>query len=270
MRKTWVKRDNIYYKPFYKQKLKMMLLLLLLMAFVFFGYQFFYISQLQTTESGIGSGAIGQQHHLTNNNNQLLHEQAKQSQNSGISNDVQNSPSPGNNNREPPPRPGGNAVQDEGGGGGAAGGEDNGNRTSTDFRGPSEDARYVYIEKVGNYEKRILRGIRLRDLDAYSHHLGATTFRCLSSTRQVAWARVNDDYCDCPEDGSDEPSTGACDRGRFYCRFQKRHATGRGGYTSVPSGWINDGVCDCCDGSDEWLSGAAESCRNTCKERFPY
>lgn len=107
----------------------------------------------------------------------------------------------------------------------------------------------------------------MRDLDAYQPGSSAA-FRCLSSTRHVSWARVNDDYCDCPEDGSDEPGTGACDRGRFYCRFQKRHATGRGGYTSVPSGWANDGVCDCCDGSDEWLSGA--DCRNTCKERFPY
>ncbi|XP_038111949.1 uncharacterized protein LOC6054237 isoform X2 [Culex quinquefasciatus] len=210
MRKTWVKRDNIYYKPFYKQKLKMTLLGVLLMAFVFFGYQFFYIRN---------NGAGGKQ--------------------------------PSNNN----------AVQDEGGGGGG-----DGNRTA-DFRGPSEDARYVYVEKVGSYEKRILRGIRLRDLDAYQPGSSAA-FRCLSSTRHVSWARVNDDYCDCPEDGSDEPGTGACDRGRFYCRFQKRHATGRGGYTSVPSGWANDGVCDCCDGSDEWLSGA--DCRNTCKERFPY
>ncbi|KAL9695794.1 hypothetical protein quinque_015079 [Culex quinquefasciatus] len=151
-----------------------------------------------------------------------------------------------------------NAVQDE---------EEEGANRTADFRGPSEDARYVYVEKVGSYEKRILRGIRLRDLDAYQPGSSAA-FRCLSSTRHVSWARVNDDYCDCPEDGSDEPGTGACDRGRFYCRFQKRHATGRGGYTSVPSGWANDGVCDCCDGSDEWLSGA--DCRNTCKERFPY
>lgn len=271
MRKTWVKRDNIYYKPFYKQKLKMMLLLLLLMAFVFFGYQFFYISQLQTTESsssGLGSGSAGQQQHHLTNNKLLLHQEQAKKQDSE-SNDVPPPHSLGNNNQEP--RLNDNAVQDEGGGGRAAG-EDGNNRTATDFRGPSEDARYVYVEKVGNYEKRILRGIRLRDLDAYSPNpsTGSTTFRCLSSTRQIPWARVNDDYCDCPEDGSDEPSTGACDRGRFYCRFQKRHATGRGGYTSVPSGWANDGVCDCCDGSDEWLSGAGERCRNTCKERFPY
>ncbi|XP_039434737.1 uncharacterized protein LOC120416905 [Culex pipiens pallens] len=245
MRKTWVKRDNIYYKPFYKQKLKMTLLGVLLMAFVFFGYQFFYISQLQTTESSLHTNP------QTNRHGSVV---------AASSNVPPPSHSAGNNGVKQPSN--NNAVQDEGGGGG---GGDN-NRTA-DFRGPSEDARYVYVEKVGSYEKRILRGIRLRDLDAYQPGSSAA-FRCLSSTRHVSWARVNDDYCDCPEDGSDEPGTGACDRGRFYCRFQKRHATGRGGYTSVPSGWANDGVCDCCDGSDEWLSGA--DCRNTCKERFPY
>lgn len=48
MRKQWVKRENIYHKPFYKQKLKMTLLGVLLMAVVFFAYQLFYIKQLQT------------------------------------------------------------------------------------------------------------------------------------------------------------------------------------------------------------------------------
>lgn len=48
MRKQWVKRENIFHKPFYKQKLKMTLLGVLLMAVVFFAYQLFYIKQLQT------------------------------------------------------------------------------------------------------------------------------------------------------------------------------------------------------------------------------
>lgn len=265
MRKTWVKRDNIYYKPFYKQKLKMTLVGVIAMAFVFFGYQFFYISQLQTTESSAsGAGFVNQQHPMHHTNPQRHEPQVASSNVPPPSHSVGNNEAAtkllGNNV---------NAVQDEGGGGGReVAGEDN--RTA-DFRGPSEDARYVYVEKVGNYEKKILRGIRLRDLDAYQPGSSAgTRFRCLSSTRQIAWSRMNDDYCDCPEDGSDEPGTGACDRGRFYCRFQKRHATGRGGYTSVPSGWVNDGVCDCCDGSDEWLSGVERDCRNTCKEKFPY
>lgn len=47
MRKHWVKRENIYEKPFYKQKLKMTLLTVFVMAIVFFAYQLFYIKQLQ-------------------------------------------------------------------------------------------------------------------------------------------------------------------------------------------------------------------------------
>ncbi|XP_065077051.1 uncharacterized protein LOC135700459 isoform X2 [Ochlerotatus camptorhynchus] len=211
MRKTWVKRDNIYYKPFYKQKLKMTLLGVLLMAIVFFGYQIFYI------------------------------------RNEAESNDA------------------GNNVRDEGGG--EAFGV-NVSNSINGFNGPSDDSRYVYVEKVGNYEKRILRGIRLRDIDAYSER-SRSMFRCLHGKEEISWSRVNDDYCDCPEDGSDEPGTNACEKGRFYCRFQKRHQTGRGGYASVPSSWVNDGVCDCCDGSDEWLRGGLH-CRNACKEKYSY
>lgn len=136
MRKTWVKRDNIYYKPFYKQKLKMTLLGVLLMACVFFGYQFFYISQLQTTESSLHTNP------QTNRHGSVV---------AASSNVPPPSHSAGNNGGVKQPS-NNNAVQDEGGGG--RGGD--GNRTA-DFRGPSEDARYVYVEKVGSYEKRILR-----------------------------------------------------------------------------------------------------------------
>lgn len=75
----------------------------------------------------------------------------------------------------------------------------------------------------------------------------SSTFKCETSGKVISYSKVNDDYCDCPEDGSDEPRTNACVNGKFVClkhiiSFPK----------SVPSGWVNDGVCDCCDGSDEW------------------
>ncbi|XP_065077049.1 uncharacterized protein LOC135700459 isoform X1 [Ochlerotatus camptorhynchus] len=242
MRKTWVKRDNIYYKPFYKQKLKMTLLGVLLMAIVFFGYQIFYISQLQT-DSGTGVLIRGEAaQHQANNNHRV----------NSIGNEAESNDA-------------GNNVRDEGGG--EAFGV-NVSNSINGFNGPSDDSRYVYVEKVGNYEKRILRGIRLRDIDAYSER-SRSMFRCLHGKEEISWSRVNDDYCDCPEDGSDEPGTNACEKGRFYCRFQKRHQTGRGGYASVPSSWVNDGVCDCCDGSDEWLRGGLH-CRNACKEKYSY
>lgn len=47
MRKQWIKKESLYHKPFYKQKLKMTMLGVLLLGVVFFGYQVFYINQLQ-------------------------------------------------------------------------------------------------------------------------------------------------------------------------------------------------------------------------------
>lgn len=48
MKKQWIKKENIYHKPFYKQKFKMTLLGVIIMAIIFFAYQLFYIKQLQT------------------------------------------------------------------------------------------------------------------------------------------------------------------------------------------------------------------------------
>lgn len=48
MRKQWIKKENLYHKPFYKKKLQMSLLCVVAMAVIFFAYQLFYIKQLQT------------------------------------------------------------------------------------------------------------------------------------------------------------------------------------------------------------------------------
>lgn len=73
-------------------------------------------------------------------------------------------------------------------------------------------------------------------------------FTCRASGRVISQDKVNDDYCDCPEDGSDEPRTNACTNSKFRCQKVKK-----GFFSVIPSAWVNDGVCDCCDGSDEWL-----------------
>lgn len=86
-------------------------------------------------------------------------------------------------------------------------------------------------------------------------------FHCLNDSVAIPYSKLNDDYCDCA-DGSDEPSTTACSNGKFYCRYQKRHITGRGRDFYIPSSRVNDGICDCCDGSDETDSNV--NCRNIC------
>ncbi|XP_064101404.1 uncharacterized protein LOC135212032 [Macrobrachium nipponense] len=73
------------------------------------------------------------------------------------------------------------------------------------------------------------------------------TFTCHTSGIVISKDKVNDDYCDCPEDGSDEPRTNACTNSKFVCVKVMK-----GFPESIPSAWVNDGICDCCDGSDEW------------------
>ncbi|KAF2364377.1 Glucosidase II beta subunit N-terminal, partial [Trinorchestia longiramus] len=74
-----------------------------------------------------------------------------------------------------------------------------------------------------------------------------SVFTCVQSGLVIPARQVNDDYCDCLEDGSDEPLTNACENSTFKC---KKHS--HGFPESLPSTFVNDGVCDCCDGSDEW------------------
>ena len=86
---------------------------------------------------------------------------------------------------------------------------------------------------------------------------------------------INDGYCDCPLEGIDEPDTGACsgsvdggwagvqpkedkvDPEYFYeCPYEK--------HLRLPPSQINDGICDCCDGSDE--RSTSSSCVDSCQE----
>lgn len=86
-------------------------------------------------------------------------------------------------------------------------------------------------------------GVHANQLSHYSQ-FNATKFRCISTRKEIPFDRVNDDYCDCPEDGSDEPSTNACALGKFHCKLSM---------LPIASSRVNDGICDCCDSSDEWL-----------------
>ncbi len=81
-------------------------------------------------------------------------------------------------------------------------------------------------------------------------------FQCLDGKGgDLAMESLNDNYCDCA-DGSDEPLTSACS-GYSLSRVQVRsfvcHRSG-GGVPTVRlfASRVGDGVCDCCDGSDEF------------------
>ncbi|XP_023726072.1 glucosidase 2 subunit beta [Cryptotermes secundus] len=116
---------------------------------------------------------------------------------------------------------------------------------SLEFLG-DESMDYSGYGKVQKERNIHLKGIRPSDIERYIPNEQGN-FICFHTREEIDFSRVNDDYCDCFFDGSDEPGTSACINGRFYCDRQKN------GFSEfVPSSQVNDGVCDCCDGSDEW------------------
>ncbi|XP_078046411.1 thiamine pyrophosphokinase 1 [Augochlora pura] len=113
--------------------------------------------------------------------------------------------------------------------------------TSESVRTSKYNINNKSLDKVGT-----LRGTRDKDQLKYLPN-SEEKFICFISKTEIDFVKINDDYCDCPEDGSDEPGTNACNNGVFYCQKSSSQVT-----LKISSYKVNDGVCDCCDGSDEW------------------
>lgn len=106
-----------------------------------------------------------------------------------------------------------------------------------------DEAKVVNNAQQSINQQKLIQDSKL----AKPKQITTLTFKCVTSGKQISVDKINDNYCDCPEDGSDEPRTSACANGSFEClKYIKPFPE------SIPSGWVNDGVCDCCDGSDEW------------------
>lgn len=107
-------------------------------------------------------------------------------------------------------------------------------------------------------EGKGVRGVPPENRPHYKAAMKSGTFNCISDSKAIPFAAVNDEFCDCA-DGSDEPGTSACPNGSFYC--PNRHFKPM----TVPSSRVNDGICDCCDGTDE-LGKKDSACENNCED----
>ena len=114
----------------------------------------------------------------------------------------------------------------------------------------------LYLIVAGGYAN-LIRGLHPNKKAFYKV---GVDFTCLDGSLAIPFSFVNDDYCDCTGDGSDEPGTAACERGRFFCQ-NKGHQS-----LELLSSRVNDGICDCCDGGDEYEKVGGVECPNTCEE----
>jgi hypothetical protein len=102
------------------------------------------------------------------------------------------------------------------------------------------------------------------EIYAVATDLSQDTFSCLDGSAIISYSEVNDNYPDC-SDASDEPGTGIFANSTFYC--ENKHETPK-----EIRGWsVGDGICDCCDGSDEFYNSHVKcptSCTNTEADRI--
>ncbi|KAI4486859.1 hypothetical protein M0802_012279 [Mischocyttarus mexicanus] len=81
------------------------------------------------------------------------------------------------------------------------------------------EPKYSKLIRDKNGRTVSLRGTRNEDIARYLPNSNEK-FVCFSSKQEIDFIQINDDYCDCPLDGSDEPGTNACNNGTFYCELK--------------------------------------------------
>jgi len=128
----------------------------------------------------------------------------------------------------------------------------------------------------GSSQTWLVRGVAHADQARYAELQLAGRFECFDGSAKFSSfvAVVNDDFCDC-QDGSDEPGTSACSNRAglldgptvpgFTCGWEldaatlDEHAARR---RIVYRSRVNDGICDCCAGEDEW--DGSTTCQDVC------
>ena len=71
----------------------------------------------------------------------------------------------------------------------------------------------INAERKPKRVKAAVLGVRSSD-DRYYKADASGRFQCRDESAWIQFSRVNDDFCDCLSDGSDEPGTDACPNGR--------------------------------------------------------
>eukprot|EP00931_Biecheleriopsis_adriatica_P001961 TRINITY_DN102535_c0_g1_i1.p1 TRINITY_DN102535_c0_g1~~TRINITY_DN102535_c0_g1_i1.p1 ORF type:complete len:397 (+),score=92.38 TRINITY_DN102535_c0_g1_i1:101-1291(+) len=132
------------------------------------------------------------------------------------------------------------------------------------------EASGALLQEVVHSGETRVRGASESLQKRYAKQRQAGSFTCFDNSRSFHdFSVVNDDYCDC-EDGSDEPGTSACAGLEtlrlegFSCTWASEGTAHAGPAAVVRLGAVNDGICDCCGGEDEWAGEV--SCPNRCLE----
>ena len=133
-------------------------------------------------------------------------------------------------------------------------------QTTQRLRAPAESTRVPPASPPREAFLAIARGVGVTRAPT-----GAPThdaFACAPGGETIPASRVNDGFCDCPDTGADEPLDPVACAGIGLAR-RALFACAEGAPQHVFLSHVDDGVCDCCDGSDERVR---TKCPNRCRE----